>query len=57
MFNKYSAIANTNENGLIRGKEYIVESNSNGTVNVYNTEGVYLMLHRLDSFDNWALIQ
>jgi len=53
MFNKYIAIANTNEKGLIKGRKYIIKSNYNGTVNVYDTNENYLMIHRTDSFDNW----
>lgn len=49
----YTAIANTNEKGLIKGNQYIIESNYNGTVNVYDANGNYLMIHRTDSFNNW----
>lgn len=53
---KYMAIANTNEKGLVKGEKYIVESNNNGTVNVYTININYLMVCRVDSFDNWIPI-
>jgi hypothetical protein len=55
--NRFTAVANTNENGLTYGKEYIVKSNYNGTVDVYDMIGNYLMIHRTDSFDNWHKIE
>lgn len=54
---KYFATANTNKNGLMRGENYIVQSNHNGNVYVYDTEENFLMIHRTDSFDNWRKIE
>jgi len=57
MDQKYYAIASTNEFGLSRGKEYIVESVSIGSVYVYGINGDYLTYCRKDSFDNWRKIE
>lgn len=56
MIDKYTAVANTNENGLVKGKKYIIESKHTGTVDVYDTNGNYLLWHRADNFDNWVVI-
>lgn len=50
---EYIAIANTNENGLVKGEEYIIRSNHNGNVQVYNQNMDYLMSCRPDNFDRW----
>jgi hypothetical protein len=54
--NKYHAIANTNEFGLTKGKQYIVETGGIGTVYVYDVQGNYITYCRMDSFDNYKLI-
>jgi hypothetical protein len=53
MRKEYIAIANTNENGLIKGEEYIIINNGNSTVDVYNQNMDYLMTTRKDNFDRW----
>lgn len=54
MVDKYKAVANTNENGLIKGESYIIENDHTGIVDVYSVTGTYLMQHRKDNFDNWV---
>lgn len=56
MYKKYSAIANTKEQGLVKGQKYIVESLKDGTVYVYDLNEKYLMRTRLDNFDNYVEI-
>ena len=56
MYKKYSAIANINESGLTRGKEYFIENTGSGSVYVYDIDGSYLTCCRKDSFDNWIPI-
>lgn len=53
MRSEYIAIANTNENGLIKGEEYIIIDNHNGNVDVYDQNMNFLMSCRADNFDRW----
>jgi hypothetical protein len=56
----YVATANTNEKELVKGWNYIIESNHNGTVNVYHIHNMMLnfkTIHRIDGFDNWKEIE
>jgi hypothetical protein len=57
MYEWYYAVANTNEFGLTKGKKYVIESISIGSVYVYEINGDYLTYCRKDSFDNWKLIE
>ena len=53
---RYMAIANTNEFGLVSGKQYLVENPSIGMADVYDMDGNYLKSCRIDSFDHWTQI-
>lgn len=53
MRKEYIAIANTNENGLIKGEEYIIVSNHNRKVDVYDQNMNFLMSCQADNFDRW----
>lgn len=52
MTTKYHGIANTNEFGLISGKEYIIENTGLGLVYVYDINENYLTSCRSDSFNH-----
>ncbi|EXG87900.1 hypothetical protein K413DRAFT_4802 [Clostridium sp. ASBs410] len=53
---KYRAVANTNEFGLIKGTKYIIENPMTGSVYVYSLTGKYLTCCRKDSFDSWKSV-
>lgn len=54
MINEYVAIANKNIDGLVKGEEYIIISDSNNnTVEVYDANMNYLLSCNADNFDRW----
>jgi hypothetical protein len=55
-YEKYCAISNTNDCGLIKGNQYIVEKSNTGSVYVYDMQGNYITLCRNDRFDNWSVL-